>query len=392
MRTHRRFATFTAFVLCLGVLPVLAADSEPTPPPDSGVQERGIVPVSPDFFIKREQAAPPAIRQQLNEVRQLIQSRRLNFRVGFTTAMERTFEQLTGDIIPSNTPQIARQRNAMAEQLQRIDAEERDKFLKLNPGKLREILIPLVPCAQRRQFDWRTGGIVSPVKDQGGCGSCWSFAVIGALESSWAKRNGPVTDESEQYVLANSGAGNCAGGNRADANAFLVSTGTSTEATVPYTGMNGPPNPGAPTPYDAVATGFVDAAVEIPTVQKIKEAICQYGPVTVSVFASSNAFKGYIGGVYEEFINGPKNPDGTLKTGHAVVLVGWDDDKGAWLMKNSWGIGWGESGYMWIKYNSNNVGRWAQWIQAKNAAYRLPPGYFQILKNAGLKLKIAPQQ
>ena len=369
MNVYRWFPTFTAFVVSLGLSPILAADPAPAPPPDSGVQERGIVAASPDLFIKREQMASPAIRQQLDAMHQHIQARGLNFRVGFTTALERRLEQITGDLIPANMPQIAERQNALAAQLMRIDAEERDRFMKVNPGKLREIIIQVVPCAARRSFDWRTQGIVTPVKDQGNCGSCWSFAVVGALESSYLKRNHLNTDESEQYVLANSGAGDCTGGNRANANAFLVSTGTATEATVPYMGTNGPQNPGASTPYDAVATGVVDG--EFPSVQKIKEAVCAYGPITVSVRAT-DLFKAYTSGVFDE--NDPGN------TNHAVVIVGWDDDKGAWLIKNSWGTGWGENGYMWIKYGSNKIGRWAQWIQAKSVFYKLSPAYFDQLK------------
>jgi cathepsin L len=325
-----------------------------------------------EFYNQREQAAPPPIKQQLDSFRQFIQVRKLGFTVGFTTALEHKLENITGDQIPPNIRQIAQAQNALAEKLLRFDAEEREKVLKINPGLLKEIIVPLVPCAQQHSFDWRTKGIVSPIKNQGGCGSCWAFAVTGALESSWAKRNGGISDESEQFVLANSGAGNCTGGNRAAANAFLVATGTAAEGTVPYTGTNGPANPGVATPYDAVTTGFVDAAVEIPTVQKIKEALCQYGPLTVSINATP-LFQAYTSGVFYEAYGG--------NTNHAIIIIGWDDDKGAWLIKNSWGTGWGDAGYGWVRYDSSGIGRWAQWILAKSALYKLSPAYFQMLKS-----------
>jgi cathepsin L len=374
----------------------IADDKAAAPQPEGEVQERGItmpgvrqpivVPggqsgVSPairtEMLQQREQLAPPAIKQQLTDFRQFISAKQLSFSVGYTTAMERKLTQITGDVIPPDMVQIAQRQNALADQLLKVDFQTRAAFLQANPGKLREIIVEPLPCAARRQFDWRTQGIVTPVKDQGPtCGSCWSFAVVGALESSWIKRNGQSSDESEQYVLANSGAGSCAGGTRATANAFLVSTGTALETVVPYTASNGPQNPNVATPYDAVATGVIDG--EYPSVQKIKEALCQYGPVSASVNATP-LFQAYSSGIFNE-----NNPGAT---NHAVVIIGWDDDKGAWLIKNSWGTGWGENGYMWIKYGSNKIGRWAQWIQAKSVVYKLPGAYFDILKKSELSIK-----
>jgi cathepsin L len=106
-----------------------------------------------------------------------------------------------------------------------------------------------------------------------------------------------VDAPSEQYVLSNSGAGSCAGENRAQANQFLVAKVIATEAAVPYTATNGTPNPTVAMPYDAVATGFVDASVEIPSVPKIKQALCQYGPLSVSVRATT-VCQAYTSGVF----------------------------------------------------------------------------------------------
>lgn len=91
-------------------------------------------------------------------------------------------------------------------------------------------------------------------------------------------------------------------------------------------------------------------------VAAIKKALCAYGPLGVAV-AVTSAFQAYKSGVFNENSNADIN--------HAVTLVGWDDSKQAWRIKNSWGKAWGEAGYMWITYNTNKIGYGASWVQAK---------------------------
>ena len=92
----------------------------------------------------------------------------------------------------------------------------------------------------------------------------------------------------------------------------------------------------------------------IPSVYAIKAAIYKWGSVSACVYAD-NYFQAYTGGVFTA-------TDNYSPCDHAILLVGWDDAKGAWLLKNSWGPSWGVDGFMWIKYGTCNVGLGACWV------------------------------
>jgi hypothetical protein len=96
---------------------------------------------------------------------------------------------------------------------------------------------------------------------------------------------------------------------------------------------------------------------KLPTVEQLKTALVRHGPL-VAPIVYDECLGNYRGGVFNEKNQGMVN--------HVVLLVGWDDDKQAWLVKNSWGAQWGENGFAWIKYGSNNIGVFAAWIDARN--------------------------
>jgi cathepsin L len=93
----------------------------------------------------------------------------------------------------------------------------------------------------------------------------------------------------------------------------------------------------------------------IPSVSQMKQAICDHGAISVAVRAT-DLFQAYKSGVFNESDPGQIN--------HAVSLVGWDNSKNAWLLKNSWSTVWGMDGYMWIKYLSNSIGYASAWVDA----------------------------
>ena len=105
----------------------------------------------------------------------------------------------------------------------------------------------------------------------------------------------------------------------------------------------------------------------MPTVAEIKTALCSRGPIGTAV-TITDAFLKYNQADHYDFSK-PFSEQSTEDANHTVLIVGWDDtkgedQKGAWLVKNSWGTGWGIDGYMWIKYDADNIGDSAAWVQA----------------------------
>lgn len=326
-------------------------------------------------YAQREKTAPAQIQNLLKNLRGQIQEQKLTFQVGYTAALDIPLEKLAGTRAPSDE-QIkseARKINADAAELLKIDSDARLGYLKINPGRIK----PFFPtCAELSAVDLRKNNKVTPVRNQLSCGSCWDFAAMGAFESSYAVVNNALVNTSEQQILDCSGGGSCNGGWWMPVFDFLISKGTANASLYPYTGAQGTCQTSIATPYRAVAWGYVNASGGIPTVQQIKAALCKYGALAVGVFVSP-AFQAYTGGVFNEQIT-------NSGINHGVTLIGWDDSKGAWLIKNSWGTNWGETGefgtsrgYMWITYNSNRIGDHAAWVQAKNILYRLPPIFEQ---------------
>jgi hypothetical protein len=346
-------------------------------------------------YARREQMAPPDARQKLTELRQRIKERNLGFEVGYTYAMERSGRSITGGDFPPNILETARKQNVIARKAIKIDRAARDLAIQMDPGIRAKLPELTISCnANAKTFDWRWSGKVTPVKVQG-CGNCWAYGAMAPLESSYLIRNNMTIDGSEQFIVSNSGAGTCQGGGAKGAIDFLVSTGTTTEANLPDSGTNGTPDVNDfPKPYQALVSGFVSDTEQIPAVSEIKAAMCEHGPV-VSWIGVTDSFVAYTGpSVYkdDDYANELKKPcpaSGPINgavCGHFVTIIGWSDPKHAWLIKNSWGPNWGnacgagtERGYMWIDYNSNQIGAGAIWEEARNNLYRLPPIYYELL-------------
>lgn len=239
----------------------------------------------------------------------------------------------------------------------RMTPEERRKLL----GAMEETAGPEaeVPAAAPlftvlpSQYDWRNisgSNYVSSVKNQGGCGSCFCFATVAALESKYMITNslpGSTLDLSEQIVLSCSTAGDCTGGYASTASDYLKNPGTAVESCYPYTGTKGPcANACANWQDDAYYLTNWDYANsgEVATSTEIKNAIYSNGPVVVWYKVYSD-FYSYSTGVYTK-------TSGTYEGNHFVLVVGWNDSNSSFICKNSWGSSWGGlGGYFNIGYS-----------------------------------------
>lgn len=275
-------------------------------------------------------------------------------------------EELTRFELPENWQEIAKVQNEYAELVYEMDYK---RLVEVDFGHL----FKNVCFASRTAFNWRDAGKVTPVRNQGGCGSCWAFAAMGAYESSSMIRNNITADVSEQDILNCAGAGSCGGGWYDPVFQYMLTEGVASEGAEPYLAIDDACDFNLYKPYRAINWGFVTVKSEIPSVQQLKDALCKYGPLAVAVNATSS-FSSHdpADGVFEE-----EGADEGIN--HAVTLVGWDDDKNAWLIKNSWGSGWCDNGYMWIDYNTNNIGYAATWVQAQSRFYFLDDDFLKIL-------------
>jgi C1A family cysteine protease len=208
-------------------------------------------------------------------------------------------------------------------------------------------------------FDWRNvnnTNWVTSVKNQGSCGSCTAFGTLGALETVVQIELGQVVniDLSEADLYYCNG-GDCFRGlSIQEAAQYVTNIGVSDELCFPYTTFDGSCDDKSPNWNDRVIKA---KSKMIQGITAIKNAIYQYGAV-VSAFIVFEDFNYYSEGIYEHVY-------GNALGGHSITIVGWNDEPGYWICKNSWGRGWGEKnpyadnderGYFRIKYDECGIG------------------------------------
>ncbi|VDP99122.1 unnamed protein product [Trichobilharzia regenti] len=194
------------------------------------------------------------------------------------------------------------------------------------------------------KVDWRKKGAVTPIKNQGNCGSCWAFSSTGAIEGQHYRKTKKLVSLSEQQLVDCSGHyGNngCNGGLMNFAFTYVKDNeGIDSEVSYPYTsGATGEENARClfnASNIAAQVTGFIN--ISPGNESALMDAVATKGPVSVA-------------------INTPSELRTVYSLDHGVLVVGYGEENGQpyWLVKNSWGPEWGESGYIKILRNKSNM-------------------------------------
>lgn len=228
----------------------------------------------------------------------------------------------------------------------------RGRYDSLNPShEGRQVYKPRnqdIPAA----FDWRNKSAVTPVKNQGSCGSCWAFSAIQNIEGAHAIKHGELLTLSEQELVDCDKVDlGCDGGLMENAMTFLQNNGgVALESDYPYTGEDGTCN------FDkskaaVQVTGYLNISSNE---TEIAQSLVELGPLSIAVHADPWQF--YLGGITNPwFCNGDLD--------HGVLLVGYGRgssflvaETDYWIIKNSWGESWGESGYIRLVRGSGVCG------------------------------------
>jgi len=205
---------------------------------------------------------------------------------------------------------------------------------------------------------------LTPIRNQGSCGSCWAFSSVAAFEGNIYIKDNLSRDLSEQFLVScNTDGWGCGGGwwgHKYHYNTTIPgdpNPGAVYESAFPYVAANVSCNAPYARPYRLNNWYYVGSQWTIPSVDAIKNAIYNYGPVSVAMCAGP-VFSNYSGGIYST--NESASCNGGIN--HAVNLVGWNDAENTWILRNSWGSWWGESGYMRIARNVSNIGYNASYV------------------------------
>ncbi len=345
----------------------------------------------------REATASPELKRSLFQQRAMIARNGFKYQVANTEVSEKKLKDITG------LSKISRS------EIIRLQNIEKSKPYNPDVAALLKNYKPTADASQQ-QFDARNYIKIPEVRAQK-CGSCWVYGAIGLLEISYMAQKGYGTtvtiDLSEKQVLGCSAAGTCDGGWQFKVYEWMKN---SNQKLLMEESLKDDDNfPKKTTDPNA---GFVDVPCNVATIKKgyaeladwgivqkdkdldkvadeydIKEAVVKYGAVAVAIYASP-VFKSLASAdTFEETEAAYK--DSAIN--HIVIIVGWDNKKQAWLIRNSWGKNWGDDGYGWIKFTTNHIGKHAIWAVAKiPPPLRIPPIMSENLQPVTLTGELLP--
>merc|ERR1711890_4030 len=227
--------------------------------------------------------------------------------------------------------------------------EEFNNFLGYQPIKEKYNVKTFENVATPDSVDYRNENRVTPVKDQGQCGSCWAFSATGGIEGVWSKTMGELVSVSEQQMVDCVSGNDCNGGHGINGWTYIASAGgIQSEESYPYTAHNGHCQF-----QDDLIVSHISGYEQVSSNEnQMEAALVEIGyPLSIAVHAGSS-FQHYSSGVYH---------DGLCKYGqlnHAILAVGYDKSGSDpyWIVKNSWGTGWGENGYIKMRMGHNVCG------------------------------------
>jgi C1A family cysteine protease len=316
----------------------------------------------------RFKTAPAAVQQRILKERADIASRKKRYTVGYTSMSGPAEKKIQLNGLPP---------------VNKKPSPHTSPGTPVQPSCLEEAVQP-----SQSAVDMTDYAVVTPVRDQGGCGDCWAFGTTAALETAVLKANGNTPGVSntalalsEEQVLSCTGPtdiifgitisnDDCGGGLTSSGANYLDGHDIVTSATWPYVGAT---QTNQCSKYQSQKTNFkasnwdwVCGMLSVCSNQQLKQAIIDQGSVATSFNVGGDCpgqpFCDYSGGIFDE--NNSPRILGIAEVDHVMQIVGWDDSKGAWRVKNSWGTDWGENGFAWIAYNTSNIGSYAVWVNA----------------------------
>jgi len=252
-------------------------------------------------------------------------------------------------------PGQAPERHGITQFMDLTPQEFSAKYKGLRPSKhlMKRNVTKVHPAAKAQSIDWNAKGVLTPIKNQGQCGSCWAFSATEQLESQYKQKYGTLKELSPQQITScDTTCAGCGGGNPIEAWGYVSGFGGQELASdYPYTsgvtGQTGTCSSNAADIAEDVGSTY-SLIASTPSQESNMLAQIQESPMSVCVDAT--LWQTYQGGVITASSGCGTSID------HAVQATGYNAEGNYWIVRNSWGESWGENGFVWVEYGANVCG------------------------------------